>query len=77
MEQQPAIQSTIPFQFDGKATEYFGIWIVNILLTIITIGIYTAWAKVRTNRYFYGKTRIFQERLRVFKILKIFLSDIH
>lgn len=56
MEQQPALQSTIPFQFDGKATEYFGIWIVNILLTIITIGIYTAWAKVRTNRYFYGKT---------------------
>lgn len=42
--------------FSGRATEYFGIWIVNILLTIITVGIYSAWAKVRRNRYFYGNT---------------------
>lgn len=56
MEQQPATQTSIPFEFHGRAGEYFGIWIVNILLTIITLGIYSAWAKVRTNRYFYGKT---------------------
>jgi uncharacterized membrane protein YjgN (DUF898 family) len=42
--------------FTGRAGEYFGIWIVNILLTIITLGIYSAWAKVRRNRYFYGNT---------------------
>jgi uncharacterized membrane protein YjgN (DUF898 family) len=42
--------------FTGNAAEYFGIWIVNILLTIITLGIYSAWAKVRRNRYFYGNT---------------------
>ena len=30
--------------------------IVNILLTIVTLGIYSAWAKVRTQRYFYGNT---------------------
>ncbi|WP_046119763.1 YjgN family protein [Ensifer aridi] len=42
--------------FTGSASEYFGIWIVNILLTIITLGIYSAWAKVRRNRYFYGNT---------------------
>ncbi len=45
-------------QFSGKAGEFFGIWIVNILLSIITLGIYSAWAKVRTYRYFYGHTRI-------------------
>lgn len=56
MEQQAVSQNKIPFEFHGKAGEYFGIWIVNILLTIITVGIYTAWAKVRTNRYFYGQT---------------------
>lgn len=56
MEQQPATQRTIPFEFNGRAGEFFGIWIVNVLLTIITVGIYTAWAKVRTNRYFYGQT---------------------
>ncbi len=42
--------------FTGSGSEYFGIWIVNILLTIVTLGIYSAWAKVRRNRYFYGNT---------------------
>ena len=44
--------------FTGKASEYFGIWIVNVLLTILTLGIYSAWAKVRRNRYFYGNSFI-------------------
>lgn len=44
--------------FTGSASEYFGIWIVNVLLTIVTVGIYSAWAKVRRNRYFYGNTVI-------------------
>ncbi|MEB2846790.1 DUF898 family protein [Rhizobiales bacterium RZME27] len=44
--------------FSGNAREYFGIWIVNVLLTIVTFGIYSAWAKVRRNRYFYGNTVI-------------------
>lgn len=43
-------------EFRGQAGEYFGIWIVNILLTIVTLGIYSAWAKVRRNRYFYGNS---------------------
>ncbi len=44
------------FEFTGNAKEYFGIWIVNLFLSIITVGIYTAWAKVRRVRYFYGNT---------------------
>jgi uncharacterized membrane protein YjgN (DUF898 family) len=44
--------------FTGSAKEYFGIWIVNVLLTIVTIGIYSAWAKVRRKRYFNGNTVI-------------------
>ena len=44
--------------FSGKGKEYFGIWIVNILLSVITLGIYSAWAKVRNKRYFYGHTSI-------------------
>ncbi|MBX9455411.1 MAG: DUF898 family protein [Rhizobium sp.] len=43
-------------EFRGNAREYFGIWIVNVLLTIITLGIYSAWAKVRRMRYFRGNT---------------------
>lgn len=45
-----------PFEFTGNGTEYFKIWIVNILLSIITLGIYSAWATVRNKRYFYGNT---------------------
>jgi uncharacterized membrane protein YjgN (DUF898 family) len=44
------------FQFHGDAHEYFRIWIVNLALSIVTLGIYSAWAKVRTNRYFYANT---------------------
>ncbi len=43
-------------QFKGTGTEYFKIWIVNVLLCIVTIGIYYPWAKVRTRRYFYANT---------------------
>jgi len=45
-----------PFEFRGDGGEYFRIWIVNLLLTIVTLGIYSAWAKVRRLRYFYGNT---------------------
>ena len=45
-----------PFTFHGTGSEYFRIWIVNVFLTIITCGIYAAWAKVRTRRYFYSNT---------------------
>lgn len=45
-------------EFTGRAGEYFGIWIVNVVLSLLTLGIYSAWAKVRTERYFYGNTRL-------------------
>ncbi|NIP72502.1 MAG: DUF898 domain-containing protein [Gammaproteobacteria bacterium] len=48
----------LPFEFTGRAGEYFSIWIVNVALTILTLGIYSAWAKVRTNQYFYGNTSL-------------------
>jgi uncharacterized membrane protein YjgN (DUF898 family) len=45
-----------PMQFTGTGGEYFVVWIVNIALTLLTLGIYSAWAKVRTQRWFYGHT---------------------
>lgn len=48
----------VPLEFSGQAGEYFRIWIVNICLSVLTLGIYSAWAKVRTQRYFYAHTRI-------------------
>ena len=49
---------TLAFEFMGSGKEYFKIWIVNLILSILTLGIYSAWAKVRTNRYFYGNTQL-------------------
>jgi uncharacterized membrane protein YjgN (DUF898 family) len=54
----PISPKTHNLTFTGNGAEYFGIWIVNLLLSIITLGIYSAWAKVRTQRYFYGNTHL-------------------
>lgn len=63
-----------PVEFTGQAGEYFRIWIVNLALTIVTLGIYSAWAKVRRKRYFYGHTLIdgdaFEYRANPVAILK-------
>jgi uncharacterized membrane protein YjgN (DUF898 family) len=45
-------------QFTGSGSEYFRIWIVNLLLVLVTLGIYFPWAKVRRLRYFYGSTQV-------------------
>lgn len=51
-------RNRLPFEFTGTAGEYFRIWIVNVLLSILTLGIYSAWAKVRTKTYFCRHTRV-------------------
>ncbi len=46
----------LALRFTGTAAEYFRIWIVNVCLTLFTLGIFSAWAKVRKKRYFYSHT---------------------
>lgn len=58
MEQPVRGAGSARFEFSGNAVEYFQIWIVNVFLTVITLGIYSAWAKVRRNRYLYSSTRL-------------------
>jgi uncharacterized membrane protein YjgN (DUF898 family) len=43
-------------EFRGSAAEYFRIWIVNLALTLVTLGVYSAWAKVRKLKYLHGQT---------------------
>ncbi len=43
-------------RFTGSGSEYFRIWIVNLALTLVTLGFYYPWAKVRRLRYFYNHT---------------------
>ncbi len=51
------VEST-DLEFTGTGAEYFRIWIVNLLLILITFGIYYPWAKVRKLKYFYNNTHI-------------------
>ncbi len=57
MEENPSPEA-IQVRFSGTAGEYFGIWIVNFLLSVVTFGIYSAWAKVRNRKYFLGNTTV-------------------
>lgn len=50
--------SELPLSFRGTAREYFRIWIVNLCLTLLTLGIFSAWAKVRKRRYLYSHTTL-------------------
>lgn len=47
-----------PVVFTGQGSEFFGIWIVNLFLMVLTLGFYAPWAKVRTLQYFYGNTHV-------------------
>jgi uncharacterized membrane protein YjgN (DUF898 family) len=46
----------------GKTTEFFTIWIVNLLLKAVTLGIYHFWAKTRVRRYLWTQTEFEGER---------------
>src|SRR6266849_2239601 len=45
-------------EFRGCARDYFRIWAVNLCLTLLTAGIFSAWAKVRKKRYFYSNVTL-------------------
>ena len=47
-----------PLEFTGSGGEYFRVWIVNVLLSVITLGFYTPWARRRTAQYFYSHTLV-------------------
>ena len=57
MQLAPSVQ-TLPVRFVGSGSEYFRIWIVNLLLTLVTLGLYLPFARVRRLRYFYGSTEV-------------------
>jgi len=58
MEAQTSPQAAVPLKFTASGAEYFRIWIVNLALTVVTLGLYSAWAKVRRMKYFYQNTQL-------------------
>ncbi|USD35765.1 YjgN family protein [Ferrimonas sp. SCSIO 43195] len=53
-----AAKRLVRFEFTGQKGAYFKLWIVNLLLSIVTLGIYSAWAKVRNSQYMLGHTKL-------------------
>lgn len=43
--------------FTGRGPEIFGIWILNLVLSILTLGIYSFWGRVNIRRYLWQSTR--------------------
>lgn len=54
--------SSQKLEYHGTGGTLLGISIVNLLLTIITIGIYSFWARTRLRRYFYSETELAGDR---------------
>lgn len=46
----------LTLEFRGSARDYFRVWVVNLCLTLCTLGLYSAWAKVRKQRYLHAHT---------------------
>jgi uncharacterized membrane protein YjgN (DUF898 family) len=54
----PAAPAEIKPVFTGRIGEMYGIFIVNLLLTIVTIGIYRFWAKARNRKYLWSHVSV-------------------
>ncbi len=60
---RPPEPRRLSLQFTGSGSEYFRIWIVNLLLSLVTLGLYLPHAKARRLRYFYANTLVDGEAL--------------
>ena len=51
-------------EYDGRVGELYGIFLMNLLWTILTLGIFRFWAITRYRRYFWSRTRFQGERFQ-------------
>jgi uncharacterized membrane protein YjgN (DUF898 family) len=51
------------FRFEGRWQEYAPIALTNLLLIVVTLGIYRFWATTRTRRYLWSRTQFIDEPL--------------
>lgn len=58
----PPVQ-TMGLRFTGSGSEYFRIWIVNLLLTLVTFTLYWPFARARRMAYFHRNTLVGKDAL--------------
>ncbi len=54
----PPAVATLAVRFTGTGSEYFRIWIVNLLLTLVTLTLYLPFARARRMAYFQNNTLV-------------------
>lgn len=55
--------ATLPVTFSARPLEYARLWLRNLLLIVLTLGLYTPWARVHAQRYFLRRTQLAGECL--------------
>ena len=64
-------------QFNGTGYDLWVIYFVNIILTILTLGLFLPWAQVRVRRYIYGNLSFgdysFEYHADPAKLFKVFI----
>jgi uncharacterized membrane protein YjgN (DUF898 family) len=57
-ENLPGVIQAHALKFTGDGGVYFGVWLVNLLLMVVTLGLFTPFARRRTAKYFYSHTLV-------------------
>ena len=48
--------------FHGNGRSLFGLFTINVLLTLLTLGVYYFWGKAKTRRYMHSQTELHDSR---------------
>lgn len=59
---QPGDEDVHRLVFHGRGASLLGIHVVNVFLTLLTLGVYFFWAKARVRRYLFGQTAFAGDR---------------
>jgi uncharacterized membrane protein YjgN (DUF898 family) len=54
--------STARLRYHGTGAAFFGLVLVNVLLTVVTLGIYSFWAKNKVREFHYSHTELDGDR---------------
>ena len=49
-------------RFHGNGSSLFGIFVINVLLTLLTLGVYYFWGKAKIRRYMHSQTELHNSR---------------
>jgi uncharacterized membrane protein YjgN (DUF898 family) len=60
----PTASESYRFSYHGEGGAFFVLLLKNILLTILTLGIYAAWAKTNRRKYIWSNVELYGQRLK-------------